>query len=139
MKSARRFRLAALIPVLAMSSAAVLAADSKITLKGAEEVPAVTTTAAGTGTITIGADKKVSGSIKVTGIQATAAHIHVGAAGKNGPVAVALAKTADDVWSVPPDSKLSDEQYASYQAGELYVNVHSAANKGGEIRAQIKP
>jgi hypothetical protein len=34
---------------------------------------------------------------------------------------------------------LTPEQLKSYQAGELYVNVHSAANKGGEIRAQLKP
>jgi len=40
---------------------------------------------------------------------------------------------------VPAGSKLTDAQYESYKAGNLYVNVHSAANKGGEIRAQIKP
>ncbi len=40
---------------------------------------------------------------------------------------------------MPEGSKLTDEQYAAYKAGNLYVNVHSAANKGGEIRAQLKP
>ena len=36
-------------------------------------------------------------------------------------------------------AKLTDAQYDSFKAGNLYVNVHSAANKGGEIRAQLKP
>jgi len=40
---------------------------------------------------------------------------------------------------VPVGSKLDTEQIKSYKAGELYVNVHSEANKGGEIRAQIIP
>jgi len=39
----------------------------------------------------------------------------------------------------PPGSKLTDEQYASFKAGNLYVNVHSTEHKPGEIRAQLKP
>ena len=35
--------------------------------------------------------------------------------------------------------KLNEAQMASYKAGDLYVNVHSAKNPGGEIRAQLKP
>jgi hypothetical protein len=60
-------------------------------------------------------------------------------AGKNGPVIVPLVKTGDGVWSVPPGAKLTPEQLQAYQAGDLYVNVHTDANKGGEIRAQLKP
>jgi hypothetical protein len=59
--------------------------------------------------------------------------------GKNGPPIVSLEQSSDGVWSVPKDSKLTDAQYAAYKAGELYVNVHSAEHKGGEIRGQIKP
>jgi hypothetical protein len=40
---------------------------------------------------------------------------------------------------VPADAKLTDEQYESYTAGDLYINVHSAGHKDGEIRGQIKP
>jgi hypothetical protein len=111
----------------------------KVTLSGDQEVPPVKTLAAGNGTIVISSDKSVSGSITTTGINATAAHIHEAAAGKNGPVLVPLTKTSDSTWSVAPGAKLIDAQYASYLAGNLYVNVHSTAHKGGEIRAQLNP
>jgi hypothetical protein len=111
----------------------------KVKLSGAEENPPVTTSASGAGSFVFGADKSVSGSVTTTGIDGIAAHIHTGARGKNGPVTVPLAKTGDNVWSVKPGTTLTDAQYASYKAGEFYVNVHSAANKGGEIRGQIQP
>ena len=111
----------------------------KVTLSGSQEVPPASTSASGSGTITIGADKSVSGSVTTTGVAAIAAHIHVGAAGKNGPVIIPLAKTSDNVWAVPAGAKLTDAQYESFKAGDLYVNVHSAKYKGGEIRGQLKP
>jgi len=110
-----------------------------VTLGGNQENPPVTTSASGTTDIKVAADKSVSGSITTTGVAGTAAHIHVGPQGKNGPVIVPLTKTGDNVWSVPAGAKLTDAQYADYMAGNLYVNVHSATNKGGEIRAQLKP
>lgn len=115
------------------------AAGVKVNLSGSQEVPAVKTSASGSGTITVAADKSVSGSISTSGLDGTAAHIHEGAAGQNGPVIIPLTKGASGGWSVPAGAKLTDAQYASYKAGNLYVNVHTAANKGGEIRAQIKP
>lgn len=122
---------------LALPGAAAFAADLK--LSGDNEVPPVKTTASGSGKITVADDGSVSGSVKTTGIEATAAHIHVGAASANGPVIVPLTKTADGEWSVPPGAKLTDEQMKRYKAGELYVNVHSEAHKGGELRAPLKP
>ncbi len=116
-----------------------LAVDVKVTLTGAEETPPVTTSASGIAAISIGADKSVSGTIKTTGIDGTVAHIHVGAPGQAGPPIITLNKTADGVWSVPAGSRLTDEQYENFKAGQLYVNVHSAEHKSGEIRAQLKP
>jgi CHRD domain len=124
---------------LAFAGAAALATDVKVSLNGAEETPPVTTSASGTGTIKIADDKSVSGSVKTAGIEGTMAHIHVGALGKSGPPIVTLTKNPDGSWGVPAGSKLTDEQYTSFKAGELYVNVHSAEHKGGEIRAQLKP
>lgn len=122
--------------VLAASSG--YAGDVKVTLAGSEEVPPVTTSATGAGTIAIKDDKSVSGSVKTKDIVGVAAHIHLAAAGKNGPPIITLVKTSEDIWTVPDGSKLTDEQYAAFKAGDLYVNVHSAANKGGEIRGQLK-
>ena len=129
---------AALISFAAHSSLA-LAADVKVTLSGDQEVPAVKTAASGSGTISIKEDKTVSGSVTTAGVMGTAAHIHNASAGKNGPVIVPLTKSGDNGWSVPAGATLTDPQFAAYKAGDLYVNVHSAENKGGEIRGQLKP
>ena len=43
-----------------------------------------------------------------------------------------------DTYNVPAGAKLTEAQMASFKAGNLYVNVHSAANPGGEIRGQMK-
>lgn len=80
----------------------------------------------------------MSAHITVTGMTATASHIHEGAAGTNGPVIVPFTKTADNTFDAPAGAKLTDAQMASYKAGKLYVNVHSAKNPGGEVRAQLK-
>jgi hypothetical protein len=133
--------------LIAIASAALLMAwmsaaaakDVNVNLSGAQEVPAVKTSASGSGTIHINDDKTVSGSVKVSGIDATAAHIHQAPSGKNGPVIIPLAKEGSNEWSVPAGAKLSDDQYKAFKAGDLYVNVHSEAHQGGEIRAQLKP
>ena len=111
----------------------------QVTLSGSQEVPPVTTAASGSGNITVSADKAVSGNVTTTGLVGVAAHIHDGAPGKNGPVIVPLAKSSDNSWSVPAGAKFTDAQFASYKAGNLYINVHTAAHKGGEIRGQLKP
>ena len=119
-------------------SSIAAAADVKVTLAGDQEVPPVKSAGTGTGTIIIGAYRSVSGSVTTTGMAGTAAHIHEAATGKNGPVIISLTKKGD-TYAVPAGAKLTDAQFASFQAGNLYVNVHTAANAGGEMRAQLKP
>ena len=123
--------------VLTTAGCATMTSTGGVKLSGAQEVPAVTSMASGSGSIVVAADKSVSGSITTMGIEGKAAHIHQGAMGANGPVVVPLTKTGDATWSVPAGAKLTDAQYAAYQAGGMYVNVHSAANPGGEIRGQL--
>jgi hypothetical protein len=129
----------ALAAALLGASFGVVAKDVKVTLTGNQEVPPVTTAAKATGEITIKADKTVTGKITTKGIEGTMAHIHMAAPGKNGPPIITLEKGSDGSWTVPEGSKLTDEQYAAFKAGNLYVNVHSAEHKGGEIRTQLKP
>jgi len=111
----------------------------QLSLSGGEQVPPVSTSARGRGWITVGEDHSVSGSISVLGLAATAAHIHLAPRGKNGPVAIGLTRSSDTVWVVPEGAKFSESQYKAFLVGETYVNFHTAANKGGEIRAQIVP
>ncbi len=108
-------------------------------LSGAKAVPANTSTATGTSSVWVSADKNVTGKVTVSGLKPTAAHIHMAAANANGPVVVPLTKVSDELFAVPEGAKLTDAQYASYMAGNLYVNVHSAAYPGGEIRVQLSP
>jgi hypothetical protein len=115
------------------------AADVAVALSGAEEVPAVNTTARGQGALKVADDGAVSGNVTTSGVTGTAAHIHSAAAGKNGPVIVPLQKGADGAWSVPSGAKLTPDQVKMFKAGELYVNVHSTAHPDGEIRGQLKP
>ena len=130
---------------LVLGTAAILmsgwafAANVDVKLSGDQEVPPVKTSATGNGTITVNDDKTVSGSVTTAGVNGVAAHIHNGAPGKNGPVAVPLTKDGDNKWTVGPGAKLTDAQVADFKAGNLYVNVHSAAHKDGEIRGQLKP
>jgi len=128
-----------LLALAACASSPTVAARAKgLTLSGANEVPPVATSASGTADITIAADGGVTGTIVTSGMAPTMAHIHLAAAGTNGPVIVPMVQSGD-TFAFPAGSKLTDAQMAAYKAGNLYVNVHSAKNPGGEIRAQLVP
>ena len=130
--------LAGAVSLVASCQTMMMGGSEQVSLSGASEVPAVQTSASGSGTVTIKDDRWVSAKITTSGMTPTAAHIHEAAAGGNGPGIVPFTKTGDNTFEAPAGAKLTDAQYASYKAGKLYVNVHSAQHPGGEIRAQQK-
>ena len=108
-------------------------------LNATQEVPPNASTATGTGTLVVNpATRAASGSIAITGMTATAAHIHMGATGANGPVIVPLTDVGAGVWNVPANTVLSADQFKAYKQGNLYFNAHSTAFPGGEVRGQIR-
>lgn len=109
-------------------------------MSSVQEVPANASAATGTGLVDFDPiTKKITARMTLAGLAATAAHIHAGAQGSNGPVAFALTQTAADsgIWVSAPDTVMTDAQIASLRAGGLYFNAHSAAFPGGEIRGQV--
>ena len=108
-------------------------------LSGAQESTPVASAATGTGHLALNpVTLALSGGIEVSGVDATAAHVHSGAFGSNGDVMVTLEEHGGHGhYTVPANTVLTQAQADSLRAGELYFNVHSAANLGGEIRGQI--
>ena len=113
------------------------ATGQQVRLWGSSEVPPVSTQAYGTGVVNIDAQRAVTVTLSVIDMVPTAAHIHEGAPGANGPVIVPLNRISERAFVAPDGAKLTEAQYAAYKAGNLYVNVHSAKFQNGEVRAQI--
>jgi hypothetical protein len=115
----------------------------KTTLSSAAEVPPVTGAGTGSATVTVDpATKAAKWSVTYSGLSgpAAAAHIHCGAAaGANAGVAVPLGATPNLASPIQGTGTMTDAQMADLQAGKCYVNIHTAANKGGEIRGQLAP
>ena len=110
-------------------------------LSGAQEVPAVTTEAYGSGYVLVNTDDYALEMTVVTeGVDdATMAHIHTGRVGMNGDVLVALEQSADDAgtWMAPEGTMIDADVFGVLASGGHYVNVHTPANGGGELRGQI--
>jgi hypothetical protein len=133
-----------MLATLALGAAVTLAGPAfaekmKATLDGKTEVPANTTAGAGTADIDYDAPtKKLTWKLTYSGLTgpATAAHFHGPAEpGKIAGVAVAIPNFASS--PVEGSATLTDAQAADLLAGKYYVNVHTAANPGGEIRGQV--
>jgi len=110
----------------------------KVNLSGSESVPPLNVPGSGSGSFRVAEDGTITGSVTTKDVQGTMAHIHRGAKGTNGPVIVPLDKNGD-TYSAPAGRKLTAQQIEELKAGNLYVNVHTNRNKGGEVRGQLQP
>ena len=110
----------------------------KADLSGASEEPPVATAAKGTATAALDtASKTLDWTVTYTGLTPTAGHIHGPAApGANAGVLVPLGNPpfADPIKG---SATLTDAQISDLEAGRAYINLHTADNKGGEIRGQL--
>lgn len=132
--------LAATLLAAGLFSAAASAEtlNFKATLNGASEVPATTSKGTGDTLATLDtATKMLSYTVTYQGLTgpAAAGHIHgPAAAGANAGVAIPFASAATPIRGT---ATLTDAQIADLKAGMMYVNIHTADNKGGEIRGQL--
>lgn len=128
------------VALLALAPAAFAASETfSADLKSASEVPANTSKGSGTLTATYDtASKKLTytATYKDLSGPATMAHFHGPADAKtNAPVVVPVKDMTPG--TLKGEATLTDAQAADLEAGKWYFNIHTAANKGGEIRGQV--
>jgi hypothetical protein len=145
-----------LAAMLSVSVAFAAEKSFKAKLTGSDQVPSVKTKAKGEAKFKLSSDgKTLSYTLHVKNIlNTTAAHIHRGMKGKNGPPVANLftgpkkdgkfsgdlamgTLTATDLTGDLMGKSL-DDLVQIIKAGDAYVNVHTEANPDGEIRGQIK-
>jgi len=129
--------------LLALTSRGRAATTSfKADLKPSSEVPPNSTSGSGSGTVTLdSATNQITWNVSFSGLTgpATAVHIHGPApVGKNAGVLIWLStkgKTATSPLS--GSAAFTAAQASDLMNGQCYINVHTAANPGGEIRGQL--
>ena len=106
-------------------------------MSGAFEVPMVNTQALGLASVVLSASlTKLEYKVVVNGLSGpvTGAHLHYGSAGVSGPVAFPLTVTGNVLTG---SFEVDTAFIAKIDSGKVYVNIHTAANPGGEIRGQL--
>ncbi len=138
-----RYRLpAGILVVLALLAALPSVASAEMTfvarLSGAQVSPPVTTNGSGLGVFRLSTDQKsLSYDLVVQDLtNVTVAHLHIAPPGESGPVAIPLASAPFNRLS--GTAAITPEQVSALLAGNVYVNVHTAANPNGEIRGQLR-
>lgn len=125
------------VPLAAMPLAAAAAPVTLVaTLNGANEPAGGEAKGSGTFTVEVDADAgDFCYTLTAKGVGAvTAAHVHTGAAGANGPPVVTIAVADDECIAAEPDVL---RPIVANPAG-YYVNVHTAAFPAGAIRGQLQ-
>lgn len=140
----------ALLLVIALSVPAVAQIHFTATLGGSHEVPSVATSASGTGAFTLNAARtELRYRVTYQGLSGTLSaggHFHTGRPGSTGPVVKAIASpggaasaTITGAWkSDDATQPLTKALVESLLAGKVYVNFHTTANPGGEIRGEVE-
>jgi hypothetical protein len=140
----------AVIPVVLVMGLAWMGAAQaepvsfKVPLSGAQSVPPVDTSGAGTADLTYDPTTRVvTWNITYSGMSSpvTMAHFHGPAKqGQNAPVVIWLtSKTTPPSSPITGSATLTPEQAQQFLAGEWYVNVHTQSHPAGEIRGQVMP
>jgi len=110
-------------------------------LNGAQSNPAITTNARGTASFTL-TPAGLMYAITLDSLEITNAHFHKGGIGANGGVVRGLfseftGKSVSGIWTNTDTQPLTPELVKDLLSGNIYVNIHTAANPGGEIRGQV--
>ena len=111
----------------------------KANMDAAQQLPPNDSKGKGTADLTYDTvSKKLTWTITFDGLTGPAmvAHFHGPAEpGKSAGVALLIGQSPTS--PAKGNATLTDAQAADLMAGRWYVNVHTAANKGGEIRGQV--
>lgn len=130
--------------LMGIHAAAQAEAHFTARMDGLQENPPVVTGATGTGCFTL-SSQGLHFAVTVNGLSGpiTAAHFHVGGRGVNGGVLRDIGaefagdNTAIGLWRPTDAQPLNAAAIEALERGDLYVNIHTAANPGGEIRGQV--
>lgn len=145
MKTRTFLSLGVIAAALSLSACGSMMASNTVSLSaklsGANEVPANVST--GSGSVEASLDKQtnvLTWTVTYAGLTgpAKAAHFHGPAvAGTNAGVVLGFSGSLES--PIKGSATLTAAQVADLLAGKWYVNVHTAANPGGEVRGQVMP
>lgn len=111
----------------------------RATLSGSQEVPPNSSAGSGSAEVTVNpSTMAMTYRVTYSGLSGPASmgHIHGPApAGQNAGVKIPFPSVAQS--PITGSGTLTAEQYADLKGGRYYVNIHTAANPGGEIRGQL--